>query len=53
MIITTFKRDNDLYNLTGPVLVQASTMQHVQLLLRHAVPGVAQEQPADRSAWSS
>jgi multiple sugar transport system permease protein len=36
MIITTFKRDNDLYNLTGvPFWFKESpTLEHVQLLLR-------------------
>jgi multiple sugar transport system permease protein len=36
MIITTFKRDNDLYNLTGvPFWFKESpTLSHVQLLLR-------------------
>jgi multiple sugar transport system permease protein len=35
MIITTFKRDNDLYNLTGVPFwfKEPPTMQHVQLLL--------------------
>jgi len=36
MIITTFKRDNDLYNLTGVPFwfKEPPTMAHVQLLLR-------------------
>ena len=36
MIITTFKRDNDLYNLTGVPFwfKEPPTMSHVQLLLR-------------------
>lgn len=36
MIITTFKRDNDLYNLTGVPFwfKEAPTLSHIQLLLR-------------------